>query len=60
MNVKLRPYMSRGQMAYSEIAKETGLDEDFCRSEIERAWQILNPSGDVISCPERLKWELIS
>ena len=59
MNDKLRPYMGRGQIAYSQIEKETGIPAEVCRSEIERAWKILNPSGDLILYPERLPWHLI-
>lgn len=59
MNDKLRLYMGRGQIAYSQIEKETGIPAEVCRSEIERTWNILNPSGDLILYPERLPWHLI-
>ena len=59
MNDKLRPYMGRGQIAYSQIEKETGIPAEVCREEIERAWRILNPSCQIIIYPERLDWKLI-
>ena len=59
MNAKLRPYMGRGQIAYSQIEKETGIPAEVCRMEIEKAWRILNPSLQIILYPERLDWQLI-
>lgn len=58
MNPLLRPYLC-SQTAYSEMEKQTGFSEDYCRNEIEGAWNILNPTGDIILYPERLPWHLI-
>lgn len=58
MNDRLRSYLGT-QMAYSEMSRLTGISEDTCRHEVEHAWILLNPSGDIILYPERLPWNLI-